>query len=150
MTSKKRMLFCFILLSIFMVSANQVRAGNVIKVNIKTVLASQRSGSVDPSLKGLTQQLQSVFRYSSYKLLGQDNVTLNEKTSARVSLPGRRVMKIISKGISGNRVTLQLEIFKDNTQIFQTVIKLLNRSSVTIGGPRHKNGNLLFNIFASF
>jgi hypothetical protein len=59
-------------------------------------------------------------------------------------------MKITSKGISGDRVTLQVEMFKNNKQIFQTVVRLLNDSEVTVGGPKHEDGNLLINIFASF
>jgi len=59
-------------------------------------------------------------------------------------------MKITPKGVSGNRATLKLEIFKKNRKIFQTVVQLRNKSSITVGGPKYRDGNLLFNIFNSF
>jgi hypothetical protein len=39
---------------------------------------------------------------------------------------------------------------KGKQQIFQTTIQLLNRSSITLGGPKHRKGILLLNIFNSF
>jgi hypothetical protein len=70
--------------------------------------------------------------------------------SERISLPGGRMMSITLKGISGRRATLQLEIYKRKRQIFQTIIQLRNRSSVTVGGPEYRGGYLLFNIYNSF
>ena len=112
--------------------------------------SSQQAGSVDPHLQGLTRELQSVFRYASYTLLSEKSTTLKLKNAGSVSLPGGRVMRITPQGLSGNRVTLKLEIHKGKRQIFQTVIQLLNKSSLTVGGPKHKGGYLLFNISASF
>jgi hypothetical protein len=150
MTIRKRGLPYIVLPLILIGLSKSVYSGPMINVNIQTILASHKPGPVDPSLQGLAQQLQSVFKYSSYKLLSQNSLTLNRKPSGRVQLPGRRYMVVRSQGISGKRVTLELAIFKRKRQIFQTVVQLRNRSSVTIGGPKHKNGDLFFNIFASF
>ena len=125
-------------------------AGPVIHIKVKTILASQESGGIDPSLRGLTQSFQPVFRYSSYQLLSQNRLDLDMNVPGSVSLPGNRVMKITPKAISGDRATLDLAIYARKRQIFQTVIKLLNKSSVTVGGPKHRGGYLLFNIFSSF
>jgi hypothetical protein len=119
-------------------------------ITVQTILASNGKSSVDPRLKGLVQELNSVFRYSSYESLGQKTVNLGENKKAVVGLPEGRKMNITSKGIKGNRVTLQIEIYKGNSKIFQTVIQLRNNASITIGGPGYKGGNLLFNIYTSF
>ncbi len=120
------------------------------RIIVKTILASRNEGSIDPKLKDLAQELNSVFRYSSYKFLGQQNMALAENKRGSVDLPEGRKMNITSGGISGDRVTLRIEIFKGSSRIFQTVIQLRNNASVTIGGPGYKGGNLLFNIFTSF
>ena len=120
------------------------------RITVKTILASGNKSSTDPRLKGLVKELNSVFRYSSYESLGQKTVNLAENKKAVVGLPEDRKMNITSKGIKGNRVTLQIEIFKGNSKIFQTVIQLRNNASITIGGPGYKGGNLLFNIYTSF
>ena len=141
---------CAIVVSVFITQADEARSGATIDLNVKTILASQKPGRDDPNLKRFTNGVKDVFGYSSYKLLSKYNLKLNQENSGRISLPGNRSMKITSKGISGERVTLQVEMFKNDKQIFQTVVRLLNDSEVTVGGPKHEDGNLLINIFASF
>ena len=119
-------------------------------ITVKTILASGNGNSIDPRLQGLARELQSVFRYSSYEFLGQKSLRLSSNNKGVVSLPEQRIMNISAKGIEGDRVVLEIEILRNNSRIFQTVIKLRNNSSITIGGPQYKGGNLLFNIFASF
>jgi hypothetical protein len=143
-------LLCAIIVPILFTQAEEAWSEATIDLIVKTILASQKPGRDDPSLKSFTNGVKDVFGYSSYKLLSRDNLRLNQENSGRISLPGNRSMKITSKGISGGRVTLQVEMFKNNKQIFQTVVRLLNDSEVTVGGPKHEDGNLLINIFASF
>jgi len=143
-------LLCAIIVSILITQADEAWSGATIDLSVKTILASQKPGRDDPSLKRFMSEVKDVFGYSSYKLLSRDSLKLNQKNSGRISLPGNRSMKVTSKGISGERVTLQVEMFKNNKQIFQTVVRLLNDSEVTVGGPKHEDGNLLINIFASF
>lgn len=121
-------------------------AGSEINVAVKTVLASQESNFFDPRLSDLIEELQSVFRYTSYRLLSQDRLTIGMKKTGKVMLPGNRVLEITPMGIRGNRAELRLVIMRKKQQIFQTMIKLRNGGSITLGGPRHKKGYLLFNI----
>ncbi|MDM8522235.1 hypothetical protein QUF80_02595 [Desulfococcaceae bacterium HSG8] len=125
-------------------------AGPGINIVVKTVLASQDSAYADPRLSELIRELQSVFKYSSYRLLSQNRMKLGMKETGTASLPKNRVLKITPIRIKGERAELRLEIFKKKRQIFQTVIQLLNRGTITVGGPRHKGGYLLFNISNSF
>ncbi|MDY6836745.1 MAG: hypothetical protein SWH78_02115 [Thermodesulfobacteriota bacterium] len=123
--------------------------GNI-AIDVKTVLASQKSEDLDPRLSSLVKELQSVFRYSSYRLLGEDRVDLTMKETGTVFLPGNRVLKMTPMKIAGDRIELKLVILKKKKQIFETLIKLLNHTSLTVGGPKHQDGVLLFNISASF
>jgi hypothetical protein len=150
MKTLKTILLCAFIVSILITQADEAWSEQTIDLSVKTILASQKPGRDDPSLKRFKDELEDLFRYSSYKLLSRDNLRLNQKNSGIISLPGNRSMKITSKGISGDRVTLQVEMFRNNKQIFQTVVRLLNDSEVTVGGPKHEDGNLLINIFASF
>jgi hypothetical protein len=67
-----------------------------------------------------------------------------------VSLPGKRVLKITPTKVTGNRVELQLVISRKKKQVFQTMIQLLNHGSIIVGGPKYKDGFLLFDISTSF
>jgi len=121
-----------------------------LSIVVKTVLASNDSTHIDPRIPGLTQKLQSVFRYSSYRLLSQDSLDIGMGETGTVSLPGKREMKITPVRIMGNRVELKLLIFKKKRQIIQSTIQILNHGSIVVGGPQHKGGYLLFDIFNSF
>ena len=139
-----------LILALLLFSHASARSGPDIKIDVKTILASGKGNSVDPRLQGFVRELQSVFRYSSYEFIGEEGLRLSLNNKVSVSLPEQRTMNISARGIEGNRVVLEIEILKNSSRIFQTVIKLRNNSSVTIGGPEYKEGNLLFNIFASF
>lgn len=121
-----------------------------IQIVVKTVLASHNSTFLDPRIPALTQKLQSVFRYSSYRLLGQESMDLAMSETGTVSLPGNRVLKITPVRITGDRVEFRLLIFKKKRQIIQSTIQILNQGSIIVGGPEHKGGYLLFDIFNSF
>jgi len=91
-----------------------------INIVIKTILASNNSTLIDPGISTLAQKLQSVFRYSSYRLLSQDSMDLGMGETGTVSLPGNRKMKITPVRIMENRVELQLLIFKKKRQVIQS------------------------------
>ncbi len=125
-------------------------AGGPIAIVARTVLASNEGAYMDPGLGHLSAELRSVFRYSSYRLLSQDSMSLALMQSGAVALPGGHTLQILPSGISGRRAELKLSILQDGRLIFNTVVQLRNRSSVTVGGPKHQGGYLLFNISASF
>ena len=145
---KINLTFLFIILTGML--AGPVWAERPVHIVVQTVLASQGSQYLDPRLSDLIQELQSVFRYSSYRLLSQDPMDIRMGQTDMVSLPGNRVLKITPTKVTGNRVELQLMISRKKKQIFQTTIQLLNHGSIIVGGPKYKDGFLLFNISTSF
>ncbi len=147
-----RKTFSLLLLFVFVgIMVNSVWAGSRVKIDVKTVLASQQSTFFDPRLSGLIEELRSVFRYTSYRLLSEDRLILGIGETGNVVLPGRRILRVTPIGIRGNRAELRLVILRKKNKIFQTVIRLRNHGSITVGGPRHqKEGHLLLNISNSF
>ncbi len=121
-----------------------------VDISVITILASQDSNFIDPSLSSTVRELRAVFRYSSYRLISRNRLRLNLKETGTISLPGGRLLRITPSNIRSNRVELRLSIFKSRQQIFRTTVQLRNRSSMTVGGPKHKGGYLLLNISSSF
>lgn len=146
----KKYIPLLMLIALIWVLAAPAMAVSRANIVVKTVLASQGPRYIDPNLSALIKELQSVFRYSSYRLLSQDSMKLGMREKGKVLLPGNRVLKITPVQIKGDRIQLGLVIFKKKKQIFKTVIQLLNNSSIIVGGPKHKGGYLLFVIFSSF
>ena len=125
-------------------------ASDGINIMVKTILASNQSEQVDAQCKPFIKDLQPVFRYSSYKCLRESEMILNMGNTGKAPLPGSRMMHITPIEQKGDRVKLRLEIFKKDKQVFQTVVQLLNGGTLTVGGPNHDDGVLLFNISGSF
>ncbi|MDY6987792.1 MAG: hypothetical protein SWQ30_07015 [Thermodesulfobacteriota bacterium] len=146
----KRLNFLVLTLVFGAISPGALWAKGNIAIDVKTVLASQESEYLDPSLSSLTKELQSIFRYSSYRLLSEDHVGLTMKETGTVFLPGNRVLKMTPMQVVEDRIELKLVILKKKKEIFQSIIKLLNHRSLTVGGPKYQDGVLLFNISASF
>ena len=117
-----------------------------VNIGIKTILASNDQQYEDPQLKGIIDELQTVFRFTAYRLLKQDHLSLRTGETGNVNLPGGRILSVTPTGNRGNRTQMALQISKQNRQIFETHIELLKRGTITVGGPRHANGYLLLNI----
>lgn len=126
-----------------------------INTHVKVVLASNEGDFIDPSLRELIQELQSVLRYSSYRLLSQENLRQRLNETGVVKLPENRILHITPMSLSHdsgsrNRIELKLVITKDGKHIFNSIVDLLNHRSITVGGPKYQQGFLLFNITGSF
>ena len=136
-------------LSLLCCFSQPAMAKNRVLTDVKVIHASTKSETVDSSLKDIIPELKSVFKYTSYRLLNDQRMTLGFKQKGRVTLPGRRTMIVMPSDMEGKRIRYQINILKNNRSVFQTRVLLRNNSSITIGGPQFKNGVLLFNISGS-
>ncbi|MBT8372455.1 MAG: hypothetical protein KJO34_15920 [Deltaproteobacteria bacterium] len=125
-------------------------AQSPVTIEVKTVLASSEGNNLDPQLSEMADELKNLFRYTSYRLLGSDRLTLKPHQTGELSLPSRRRLQITHRGIRNQRVELFLKMFKKRKNVFETNIRQNNRSSLIVGGPRYKNGYLLFSIYSTF
>ena len=127
-----------------------VLAQSPVDIEVKTVLASSEGNTLDPRLSEMADELKNLFRYTSYRLLGSNRLTLQPSQTGELSLPGNRRMQITHQGIRDQRVELRLKMFKNRKNVFETNIRQNNRSSLIVGGPRYENGYLLFSIYSTF
>ena len=139
-----------IIISCCLLFVKPTQAISKVDVAVKIILASNESQYLDPQLNNLVEELQSVIRYTSYRLLEQQQIRLGLKEAGTVMLPNNRFLQIAPIRFLGNRADLRLAIIKGTQKSFQTNIQLINRRSVTIGGLKYSNGYLLLNIFNSF
>ncbi len=126
--------------------ASMAIAGSTVKTNVRIIHASQGQNHIDSDLSDLAEELSSVFKYTSYKLMKTKSIRLNESQQGAVNLPGKRSLIVIPTKISGEKIKYQISIFKSGDKVFSTQILLKNGRSITIGGPKFKKGYLLFNI----
>ena len=127
----------------------QAFAGNRVIGDVRIIHASSGPVHMDRALKDLGRELQSVFKYTSYRLVSRKPLNLTHHQVGRISLPGNRTLEISPTGFKKGRIKFKINILKRNKSVFTTEILLRNGSSITIGGPDYKKGYLLFNISAT-
>jgi hypothetical protein len=144
------LLVILVLTCCWSLTAEEVLAKNRCRIRVDTILASRNGSGVDVQLKRHIGELQSMFNYTSYRLLGSESLNLKAGQSGTVSLPGSRRLKIIPQNIRGSRADIALTMMKNRRTVFQTQIQLLNHGSLFVGGPTYKDGNLIFKISGSY
>ena len=151
MRSRSFFSFLFVLLAliVFLCPATAL-AKDRCRISVDTILASRQGQGVDPPLRRHVGELQSMFNYTSYRLLGSESLTLEKGQSGTVSLPGGRRLKITPHRIRGKRADIALQMMKNKRTVFQTQVQLLNRGSLFVGGPKYKQGNLIFKISGDY
>lgn len=125
------------------------QAESLFRTRVRVIQAGTGPAHVDPSLDDLTRELQSVFKYTSYRLIKTQNMDLKKGQEGRVMLPGNRNVLVSPSGMEGSRITYRIRIDRNGKSVFQTRVALQNDKSITIGGPKIKNGVLLLNISGS-
>lgn len=126
-----------------------VMAEPVCRIRVNTILAARNDQGVDPALRAHIGELQSMFAFTSYRLLGSQGLNLKIGQSGTLDLPGERRLKITPRTIQGDRAEIALEMTRRKRTVFQTQIQLLNRGSLFVGGPEYQDGNLIFQISSS-
>ncbi len=144
------LLVILVLTSCWMLAATEVVAKDRCRIRVDTILASRNGSGVDAQLKRHIGELQSMFSYTSYRLLGSESLNLRAGQSGTVSLPGSRRLKITPQKIRGSRADIALTMMKKKRTVFQTQIQLINHGSLFVGGPAYKDGNLIFKISGSY
>jgi hypothetical protein len=120
------------------------------RISVDTILAARNDTVVDPQLKRHIGELQTMFNYTSYRLLSSESLNLRLGQSGMVSLPGGRRLKITPQRIRGSRADIALQMMKQKRTVFETQIQLLNQGSLFVGGPTYQNGNLIFKISSAY
>ena len=133
-------------LCVFWAMPEKSMAAGTMQSRVRVIHATSGNAHIDPALKDLAQELQSVFKYTAYRLINAKSLNLTVNRDGTVPLPGGRNLKLLYKGMQNGRIQLTIRILKENRQIFTTNVLLRNHGSITIGGPRFKQGYLLFNI----
>jgi hypothetical protein len=127
--------------------AESAFAGSV-NVDIGIVVASNQGTSVDPSLSALRSKLQSMFNYSSYRMLDRAKRTLAVGETGDFVLPGGRSMRVTPAPAPANKVRLAVQMMEGDRNLLTTTLGLSRGGMVLVGGPPYRSGVLILLISA--
>jgi hypothetical protein len=130
-------------------TAQTVFAQEKVITSVKVIHASTQSRAVDPALKQIVPELESVFRFTGYTLLQEQTLPLAFQQPGRIRLPDQRTLVLTPTGSRDSRIQYEIQILHKGASVFQTRVLLKNNRSMTIGGPQAGPGILLFHITGS-
>jgi len=115
------------------------------EIHLTAILASHNSEYIDPGLESVAAEMQTLFRYSSYKKMKRYTVVLCETQSDRIILPEDNPLVVTYTGIDEkNRITILLSM----ADFFNTEFSVVDGGHILIGGPECQDGTLILLIEA--
>jgi hypothetical protein len=123
-------------------------AAQAVSVEIGSVYASNEGSSMDPVLGNIRGKLQSMFNYTSYRLLDRKRRSLAVGETGEFELPGRRTMRVTPVPAQGDKVRLSVQITEGAKNLLTTTLGLSRGGMVLVGGPSHQAGVLILIISA--
>ncbi len=136
------------LLSLLLLAAAPSDAAHTVTVDVGSVYASNEGTSMDTALGTIRGKLQSMFNYTSYRMLDRKRRSLAVGEAGEFELPGRRMMRATPLSAEGNKVRLSIQISDGPKNLLTTTLGLSRGGMVLVGGPSHQAGVLILIISA--
>jgi len=123
-------------------------AADTVSVDVGSIYASNEGTAMDPALGNIRGKLQSMFNYTSYRMLDRKRRTLAVGQVGEYDLPGRRTMRVTPLAAPEKKVRLSVQINEGPKSLLTTTLGLSRGGMVLVGGPSHQAGVLIFIISA--
>src|SRR5215475_11968410 len=125
-------------------------AGEMVELQIETVLATNSSQDFDNRLNDIRPQLRA-FRYQSYRLVQEERRRVGWGKQADFTLPGGRFLQVVPKHYANERIALQVMLMEGSspTPLMDTALSIRNHGTLFFGGRQHQGGTLIIRIGAA-
>ena len=141
----KRILVFFLSVSILSVLSISTALAQV-QTRVRIIEASNVGSNIDSSLRDVTGQIGSLFSFSSYRLLKEETVSLQKDLPVSIAVhPGRSLeLTLIKQHRTGAEVRVKIK--REGSDILNTQVRLTPGRTVSIGGPKHREGTILITL----
>jgi hypothetical protein len=115
------------------------------------IRASNVGSDVDPSLRDVHRELGSLFSFTSYRLLRDQplNLSLNQPVSISAR-EGKIIIETTLVGLNRGVAELRIRVIREGKEILNTQVRLSPGRTVLIGGPRVRDGVIIYALHANF
>ncbi len=119
-----------------------------VSIDVGVVVASNDGTTMDPALSSIRNKLQSMFNYTSYRMVDRLKRSLNVNETGDFGLPGHRSMRVTPVPAKGKKVRLAVQIMEGERNLLTTTLGLTRGGMVLVGGPSYQKGVLILIISA--
>ena len=121
---------------------------NAVEVRIGAVLASNTGKEFDQRLAAMHRQFDTLFPYSSYRLVKEEHHQVPWGAKVGFDIPGGRYVLVIPKEFKNDRVLMKVMLIDGSRPIVDTAVSLRNHATFLVAGPRQHDGVLILSIGA--
>jgi len=122
-----------------------------VQTQLRVIRASNVGQGVDPTLKELHNELKTLFNFTSYRLLRDENLNLSLNQPISISArEGKIIMEITLVGLHRNVAELRIRVNREGTEKLNTQVRLSPGRTVLIGGPKVRDGVIIYAFYARF
>lgn len=121
-----------------------------IKVKVEVIKAERGSSHIDPQLQDVAKEISPILNFTGFSLLKLNQSRLNNQQEEIINLSAQRRLVVQFLGFEGKQARLLVRILENNKETFKTIVLLVDKGHVLIGGPPHEGGVLLLRIGGNF
>jgi hypothetical protein len=120
-----------------------------VEVVIGSVLATDAGHEFDHRLIAMKPQFESLFRYSSYRLVKREERRLRWGQGASFDIPGGRYLVVSPKELRDSKIAMSVTLLEGSRPLIDTEVALRDEGVLLLGGPKHEEGVLIISIGAA-
>jgi len=146
----KRVVPLIIFSSILFLFFTSIAFGQV-QTRLRVIRASNVGSNVDASLRDVHDDLGSLFSFTSYRLFRDEILDLSPNKPVSISArDGRIIIEITLVGLHRSVAELKIRVAREGKDILNTQIRLSPGRTVLIGGPKVRDGVIIYAFSARF
>lgn len=121
---------------------------NAVEVRLGAVLASNSGNEFDARLTSLQRQFDTLFRYTSYRLVKEERQQVPWGGKVAFDIPGGRYLLVIPREFKNERISMRVMLIEGTRPVVDTALSLRNHATFLVGGPQQHEGVLILSIGA--
>jgi len=120
----------------------------VILLHVDEVIAADTGEGIDQRLLPMGGRLESLFRYTTYRLISHQVGRTECGRTAAFTLPGGWIVHVEPSAVSDDMIAMELMLFQGARPMMTTDVRMRNHGMLIIGGPHYQQGMLIIPIGA--
>jgi hypothetical protein len=120
----------------------------VILLHVDEVIAADTGEGIDQRLLPMGWRLESIFRYTTYRLVSHQVSRTECGRTVAFTLPGGWIVRVEPNAVRDNMIAMELMLFQGARPMMTTDVRLRNHGMLIVGGPRYEQGMLIIPIGA--
>ena len=120
----------------------------IILLRVDEVIAADTGEGIDERLLPMGGRLESLFRYTTYRLISHQVGRTECGRTAAFTLPGGWIVHIEPSAVRDDMIAMELMLFQGARPMMTTDVRMRNHGMLIVGGPHYQQGMLIIPIGA--